>query len=207
MSETAASPPARDGDQRCRIVATAERLYREVGYLKTTVADIARELRMSPANIYRFFGAKAEITAAVTRQLMSEVETALEQIALSHGSAGERLRRMILANESMNAERYICDRKLHDMVEACFAENQPIIDQHIDRIDALLEQVIREGVAAGDFAPCDPHLAARLVHVATIRYCHPRLMLECADRPTPTSAQMMEFCLAALKAGAATERD
>ncbi|MGO6907884.1 helix-turn-helix domain-containing protein, partial [Rhizobium ruizarguesonis] len=38
-----------------RILDAAERLFRHYGYSKTTVADIARDLGMSPANIYRFF--------------------------------------------------------------------------------------------------------------------------------------------------------
>lgn len=202
MSLVADAPGAREAAQRARIVATAERLFREIGYQKTTVADIARELRMSPANVYRFFGAKSEITAAVARQLMGEVEAAAEKIAQAPGPAAGRLRALILANEAMNAERYVADRKLHDMVEAALDEHWPIIDEHIDRIDLVIERVIAAGMASGEFAAGDPQLAARLVHAACIRFCHPRLMVECADRPTPTSAQMVEFCIAALRAGA-----
>ena len=67
MSDGSERAAARETEQRARIVATAERLFREIGFQKTTVADIARELRMSPANVYRFFGAKSEINAAVAR--------------------------------------------------------------------------------------------------------------------------------------------
>ncbi len=192
----------RESDQRARIIATAERLFREVGFQKTTVADIARTLRMSPANVYRFFGAKAEINGAVAQQLMAEVEQALEKIARGPGGAAERLRAMIMANEAMNAARYVGDRKIHDMVEAALVENWPIIADHIAHIDALLESVIVEGMTAGEFAKGDAALCARLVHTACVRYCHPRLMVECADQPEPTSAQMIEFCLAALRRGA-----
>jgi AcrR family transcriptional regulator len=38
-------------DTRERILVVAERLFREIGYQKTTVADIAKVLRMSPANV------------------------------------------------------------------------------------------------------------------------------------------------------------
>jgi hypothetical protein len=103
----------------------------------------------------------------------------------------------------MNAERYLSDRKLHDMVEAALDEHWPAIDAHIDRIDALFEGVIASGMEAGEFGRGDPRLAARLMRAACIRFCHPRLMVECADRPEPTSAQMIEFCLAALRVGAA----
>ena len=43
---------------RSRIEETAERLFRNMGYQKTAVADIARELGMSPANVYRFYPSK-----------------------------------------------------------------------------------------------------------------------------------------------------
>jgi len=48
----------------------AERLFRQIGYQKTTVADIAKELRMSPANVYRFFDSKKSIHEGVARGLM-----------------------------------------------------------------------------------------------------------------------------------------
>ena len=60
-------------DVRERILVTAERLFREIGYQKTTVADIAKALHMSPANVYRFFDSKKSITAGVARRLMGEV--------------------------------------------------------------------------------------------------------------------------------------
>lgn len=198
VTEAAAS---RESETRARIVETAERLFREIGFQKTTVADIARALRMSPANVYRFFGSKAEIHVAVARQLMSEVETASRRIAHGAGPAAQRLRALILSIESMNADRYIADRKLHDMVEAALDQHWPAIDEHIDRVDALFEAVIADGMESGEFARGDAQLAAKLVHAACIRFCHPRLMVESADRPEPTSAQMVEFCLAALREG------
>ena len=201
MSAATDAPNDRESDQRAKIIATAERLFREIGFQKTTVADIARELRMSPANVYRFFGAKSEINGAVARQLMSEVEAAVEQIARSPEPASDRLRRMILANETMNAERYVADRKIHDMVEAAIVENWPIVDEHITFLEAMMERVIADGMASGEFAPGEPMVAARLVLAAFARFLHPRLVVECADRPGPTSAQMIEFCLAALREG------
>ena len=53
---------ARAEATRAAIVATAERLFRALGYQKTTVADIARDLHMSSANIYRFFPSKAAVS-------------------------------------------------------------------------------------------------------------------------------------------------
>jgi AcrR family transcriptional regulator len=202
MSDTAvAKEPVKEKDHRCRIIATAERLFRQIGFQKTTVSDIARELRMSPANVYRFFATKAEINEAVARQLIGEVETAAEKIAAGSGTAAERLRQVIKSNESMSAERYISDRKLHDMVDVALTEQWPIVDAHIDRMGEILTQIVAEGVAAGEFAPGDPQLLAGLMQTACIRYCHPRLMVECGEDTEPNSDLMIDFCLAALKAG------
>ena len=57
-------------DTRERILVVADRLFRQLGYQKTTVADIAKKLRMSPANVYRFFDSKKSIHEGVARTLM-----------------------------------------------------------------------------------------------------------------------------------------
>ena len=54
-------------DTRERILVVAERLFRQIGYQKTTVADIAKELHMSPANVYRFFDSKKAIHEGVAQ--------------------------------------------------------------------------------------------------------------------------------------------
>jgi AcrR family transcriptional regulator len=40
---------------RARILEVAEEQFRRIGYHKTSVANIALELGMSRANVYRFF--------------------------------------------------------------------------------------------------------------------------------------------------------
>src|ERR1700754_3053042 len=92
---------------RERILVVAERLFREIGYQKTTVADIAKVLRMSPANVYRFFDSKKSIHEGVARGLMGEVEDAAQAIANAPGSASARLRELIVSINRMNAERYV----------------------------------------------------------------------------------------------------
>src|SRR3954464_6117366 len=103
-------------DTRERILVVAERLFRQLGYQKTTVADIARELRMSPANVYRFFDSKKSINAGVARRLMGEGEEASSKIASGRKDATERLRQLLSTVHRMNSDRYVADSKMHDMV-------------------------------------------------------------------------------------------
>jgi AraC-like DNA-binding protein len=77
---------SKEKDTHKLIVEVAERLFRQIGFQKTTVADIARELHMSPANVYRFFAAKSEINEAVCMDLLGHIEAEAEKIAASRGT-------------------------------------------------------------------------------------------------------------------------
>src|ERR1700712_1955232 len=103
-------------DTRERILVVAERLFRQIGYQKTTVADIAKELRMSPANVYRFFDSKKSIHEGVARGLMAEVEVEAQRTRPTQGAAATRLRELMKTVHRMNSERYVGDSKMHEMV-------------------------------------------------------------------------------------------
>src|SRR5437868_11240584 len=118
-------------DTRERILVVAERLFRQIGYQKTTVADIAKELRMSPANVYRFFDSKKSIHEGVARSLMGEVELAAEAIAAQRGPAAPRLRELMKTVHRMNAERYVADSKMHEMVAIAMGEDWEVCTAHI----------------------------------------------------------------------------
>lgn len=193
------SSESKENDTHLNIIEVAERLFRQIGFQKTTVADIARELQMSPANVYRFFGAKAEINEAVARRIFGEIEAAVEEIATSPGPASKKLRNVIASIETLNSRRFMSDRKLHELLETAYNENWSIVRQHSERMDGILARIIAQGMAAGEFKKGDAELAAILFRSACVRYCHPRLMVECAQEPEPTLDQMIDFCLAALK--------
>src|ERR1700738_3467971 len=86
-----AEKESKEKDTHRQIVEVAERLFRQIGFQKTMVADIARELHMSTANIYRFFAAKSEINEAVCVDLLGRIEAGAEKIAASRGTAQQRV--------------------------------------------------------------------------------------------------------------------
>src|SRR6202020_975611 len=94
-------------DTRERILVVAERLFRELGYQKTTVGDIAKALHMSPANVYRFFDSKKAIHEGVARVLMGEVEVAAQAILAKPGPATPRLRELLMTITLMNSDGFV----------------------------------------------------------------------------------------------------
>ena len=185
-------------DTRERILVVAERLFRQIGYQKTTVADIAKELRMSPANVYRFFDSKKSIHEGVCRTLMGEVEGAAAVIMQRPGSASERLREMIKTIHRMNRERYVGDSKLHEMVEVAMQESWDVCVAHMKLITETIGGVIAQGAASGEFDVTDVPLAAMCTCHAMIGYFHPQMIAQEKDKPKPSIDQMVDFVLASL---------
>jgi AcrR family transcriptional regulator len=185
-------------DTRERILVVAERLFRQIGYQKTTVADIAKELRMSPANVYRFFDSKKAIHEGVARGLMGEVEQAAQTIAAGRGPAASRLRELMKTVHRMNTERYVGDSKLHEMVEIAMEEDWDVCVAHMLLITETIGSVIGQGAATGEFEVADVPLAAMCACTGMMRFFHPQMIAQCATKPGPTIDEMIDFIVAGL---------
>jgi AcrR family transcriptional regulator len=187
-------------DTRERILVVAERLFRQIGYQKTTVADIAKELRMSPANVYRFFDSKKAIHEGVARVLMGEVEDAANAIVARQGAAATRMRDLLTTIHRMNSERYVVDAKLHEMVEIAMEESWEVCVAHMQTLTESIAGIVAQGAASGEFKVTDVPLAAMCVCTGMVRFFHPQMIAQAADKPGPSIDEMIDFVLAGLGA-------
>ena len=185
-------------DTRERILVVAERLFRQMGYQKTTVGDIAKELRMSPANVYRFFESKKAIHEGVARGLMGEVEAAAAAIVAKPGPVAVRMRELLTTIHQMNSERYVGDSKLHEMVEIAMEESWEVCVTHIQTVTESIGRLIAQGAASGEFRVSDVPTAALCVCTAMLRFFHPQMIAQAADKPGATLDQMIDFVLVGL---------
>ena len=175
-------------DTYAEILGTAERLFDDIGFRKTTVADIAHKLQMSPANIYRFFTSKAEINTAVCGELLGKIEVASQAIARSSsGPASETLRKLIASIESLNSLRFQDHRNLHELVHSAYEQNWSVVHEHSKRMEKILENLIRHGMVAGEFRAGDAELSAIAVVCACLRFFHPRLSISVASPVDPAA--------------------
>lgn len=183
-----------------RILDSAERLFRHYGYTKTNVADIAKELGMSPANIYRFFASKTEIQQALCGRMLAAAYNQAFQIMHQPISATERLRQWIHAQHKMTLEVMLDHEKVHEMVVVAMERDWHVIDKHINRLHDLAADVIRQGIEAGEFPEQDADAASRCFGAATAILCHPQMVAQClakTNRATPD--ELVEFALRGLK--------
>src|SRR3989442_4592506 len=103
-------------DTRGRIIETAEALCRRLGFTKTAVADIAAELKMSPANVYRFFPSKNAIIEAICQRCLGELEDRAWAVARSRGPAAERIERLVLEILAYHKENNLTEQRVNGIL-------------------------------------------------------------------------------------------
>jgi AcrR family transcriptional regulator len=195
----------KENQTRGRILQAAEQVFRNYGFYKTNVADIAAALAMSPANIYRFYKNKQAIHEALTAHMLAEVEAELMTVAEQDTPADIRLENFITRLQALTVERYISEQKVHDMVIAAMAENWDVIQQHIDRTMLMMGKIIEDGIKQGVFPAQDVTGVVLCIHAATASFAHPTLVAECmAQGPGALEAQarlVAHFVITALRVG------
>ena len=173
-----------------RILAAAEEQFRRMGYAKTAVADIARALGMSPANIYRFFASKAAINEAICEKHFAEVHGLLRAIMAEERPAAERLENFILELHRYNKTRCVSERRLHDMVAAGMEENWHAVERHIAALHEMIAELVADGVKRGEFAPSvSPKDASDAVCTACTGVLHPALIAQFAHKDLEEDAR------------------
>ncbi|MEP9375576.1 TetR/AcrR family transcriptional regulator [Aquabacter sp. CN5-332] len=176
-------------ETRERIARTADELFRRMGYAKTAVADIAAELGMSPANVYRFFPSKNAIVEAICTRCLVEMENEIRVISAKPLTARERIFELFRAILIYHRDNFISERRLHDMVLVAIESNWDAILAHKLRIAAGIEALLAEGIEEGAFVPHDAAAASQIMLGAMVRFCHPILIAESIDEDLESQLQ------------------
>ncbi|MCK1267603.1 MULTISPECIES: TetR family transcriptional regulator [unclassified Bradyrhizobium] len=191
----------RESDEaRARILGAAEERFRRVGHHRTSVADIAAELGMSPANIYRFFPSRNAIDESICGRLLNELADFAFAIARRDAPAAEKLEELLSTVHHHSKMTLVTAKPMHDLIVAATQENWPIIKAHIERMETIFEAIIRGGAQAGQFDVEDAAEAARAVRSAFMPFFHPILIEHCVVHGEDTEAGLRDQIRFILKA-------
>jgi AcrR family transcriptional regulator len=176
-------------DTRERIMETAEALFRRMGFGKTTVADIASELRMSPANIYRFFESKNAIVEAICRRCLSAVEEKAWSVARSKAAASQRMERLVLEILAYHKENLVTEQRVNELVVAAIEHSWGTIRAHKDVMRNVIELILRDGIEAGEFEKVEPRETAELIMRSLVPFTNPLVVGQCLEEGDDLEAQ------------------
>jgi AcrR family transcriptional regulator len=190
----------RPDDTSARIMETADTLFRQLGYAKTTVADIASELRMSPANIYRFFPSKTAIVQAMCQRCLGQLEDRVWSVARSRAPASQRLERLVLEILAYHKENNLEDQKVNDIVLVAMEQSWDAIQAHKEVQRTAIELILRDGIESGEFEPVDPRTTSALIMQSSIAFCHPVLIAQALQDGHDLEAEARELIRFQLRA-------
>ncbi|NRA30580.1 MAG: TetR/AcrR family transcriptional regulator [Parvularculaceae bacterium] len=188
-------------ETRALILDEADRLFTEIGYDKTTVADIAKACGFSSANVHRVFGTKAAINrAAAHRKLQYKLRIAQEAID-REGTARAKLETFVRTVNFLTYATFSENQRVHHMVACAIDERWEEVRQYRLGLLDHMRKIISHGVASGEFNVPDVEAAARSAHMSVMRYFHPLAVAEMEVEPDDASLDdWLDFALRGLGA-------
>jgi AcrR family transcriptional regulator len=146
--------------RRLEILHAAARVFRRRGIAAAGMREIAEEAGLSPGNLYYYFDSKDELLVFCQERTLEHMLAALETARAAGQSSAEQLRAVLRAHVHAlldELEGATAHLELDALPEALRA---PMIRKR-DRYERALRSLVAQGVARGEFAPCDPALVTR----------------------------------------------
>lgn len=163
-------------ETRDRILEAAGRRFDHYGYNKTTMSEIAADLKMSTGNLYRFYPSKLDIAEAFARAHEVEEDAIMEGIVESDSPAEARMRefhRTVLERTFNMIDK---NKKLFELAQAIAQERPAYSNRRLAAERVYLEKILKDGIEDGSFAPCDNlDELAEMIQCATMKFRFPQL--------------------------------
>lgn len=157
--------------RRTQILAAALTCFARSGYHATTMADVAAEASVSKGTPYLYFPSKEALYVSLYEEwdcaLAERIDTAIDVLAEGERRSPRAVLRAVVAAVGAHVmEQAATCRVL--MESHTLAAYLPAIAQVAEAADARaqgqLESLVRDGIAAGEWAPgTDAGLEARLI--------------------------------------------
>lgn len=150
---------------RARLLAAAAQRFAARGYAATTVREILVAAGVTAPVLYHHFGNKEGLFLALIEEGRATLAAARARALAPGGSATERIHRLSRAHAAVRRQFVDLVRMvegiLHGPPEAAPACDLRALAEESVRV---FEQIVREGVDAGELRPCNPnHVALALL--------------------------------------------
>jgi len=187
--------------KRLEIIEMAERRFREVGYNKTTMVEIADDLNMSAANLYRFFKSKQDIAGACAERCMGELAACLSAVVeKKFPSASDKLLAFVLEDVRYTHERDKNEPKVNELIDIVARERKEIILSKIENQCGLIAAIIEEGNQSGEFNVENVMKTARTIYGSLVLFEVPLFLpLFTEEQFKKMATDLVELLLIGLK--------
>ncbi|HEV8192837.1 MAG TPA: TetR family transcriptional regulator C-terminal domain-containing protein [Ktedonobacterales bacterium] len=152
----------REAERRAQVLRAARQCIVAVGYERVTMRDIAETAGVSTGTVVHYFRDKESVLEAALLDKITDTGIAFRAALAGAQSAWERLERLVEA--SVPAADEVRDEWrlwLTFWGEATRNERlRAVSERQHQRWTRFLARILRDGVAAGEFAPLNPEATA-----------------------------------------------
>ena len=142
--------------------------FLQFGYHKTTMAEIADDISMSAANLYRYFENKQDIAAACCVKSMTERLERLRAVANSSGTLAKRLEKYAITMIEHTHELASPDSKIGELVAFITRERTDIVHEKLNIHYALIGDMLERAQQNGEIFCADIPRAAKSLYSAFV---------------------------------------
>ncbi|MGX2998098.1 TetR/AcrR family transcriptional regulator [Streptomyces sp. JNUCC 64] len=139
-------------DAARRLLVAAVEAFAERGYHATTTRDIAARAGMSPAALYIHYRTKEELLHRISRIGHDRALDVLRRAADRPGTPADRLADAVRSFVGWHAAQHTTARVVQYELDALGEEARAEIVALRRRTDAVVRDLVEEGVRAGEFA-------------------------------------------------------
>ena len=165
MTQTEVSSDSRRSakwqERREAIIDASAVVFAQRGYHATGMTELCVANDLGKGALYHYIGSKEELLAAIHDRVMDEVLLGADRVAQGGGPAPHQLAR--LGDELLDVIHRYPDHVwvfLHEF-PALTGQRASDFRERRHRYEQQVEDVLRAGIASGDFRDLDPWLTAR----------------------------------------------
>jgi len=164
-------------DTAIQILDAAEQRFRTYGYNKTTMAEIATDVSMSTANLYRYFKNKLEIAADCAKRCLNGRAEVLKAVVDQQNlMAADKLELYFLTITRHTYTESHDNIKINELVAHIIAERKDIVRNKNQREQAFIAEILAQGNTQGEFDVSDVIATAEVVHASLTLFQTPFFM-------------------------------
>lgn len=161
---------------RDRIVGAAAKRFKHYGYAKTSMAEIAADLGMSPGNLYRYFPGKIDIALAIAEAWHDAQHDELDKVVQDKSKpAVVRLRDFFHGDMVMTYQMIEKDPRTFELAQIIKTDKPLWINGLLARERVQVMTILDDGVAAGEFDIENTEFVAEMLQSAMMKFRYPQL--------------------------------
>ncbi len=156
-----------------QIIDAALEIFSEHGLAAARLDDIARLAGVSKGTIYLYFPNKEALFSEMVREMVGEAITSA-QIRISGGTSSFVDKYAEYMRAVWDKVRSPVFHKLHRIVEGDLKSYPTLMQFFFSEISrrsmTVAAEIVRDGIAAGEFRDVDPDAVARIHHAVVIKH-------------------------------------